>query len=90
MVTGTITEVDSRIRISVTDDGDGIPDGMKDVVFGRFEQVKNKRQGSTQGSGLGLHISKKLAEQMSGCLYYESEVGVGTTFCLEFEEADVD
>ncbi len=61
---------------------------MESQVFGRFEQVENNGQSSTQGSGLGLHISKKLAQQMSGNIFYESQVGVGATFHLEFQLAD--
>lgn len=41
-------------------------------------------QKSTQGSGLGLHISRQLARQMAGDLFYESEVGAGSVFHVEF------
>ena len=84
IVKGAITVTDGRIRLSIKDTGGGIPDGMEGKVFGRFGQVQNSRQGSTQGSGLGLHISKQLAEQLSGRVFYESEIGIGTTFHVEF------
>lgn len=87
-VRGKISEDHGKVRVSIIDSGEGIPDGMEGVVFGRFEQVKNKKQGSTQGTGLGLHISRKLAGKMSGNLSYKSELGVGTEFYLEFEKAD--
>ncbi|MBS1303487.1 ATPase [Loktanella sp. SALINAS62] len=84
IVEGALNVHNGRVRLSIKDSGCGIPDGMEDRVFGRFEQVENSAQGSTQGSGLGLHISKQLAEQLSGELFYESRVGVGTTFHIEF------
>jgi len=87
-VKGIVSEDNGKVRLSIIDSGQGIPGGMEEVVFGRFEQVKNRRQGSTQGSGLGLHISRKLARKMSGNLSYKSELGVGTEFYLEFKKAD--
>ena len=88
VVEGKINQEDECVRLSITDAGCGIAAGMEGSVFGRFEQVKNGGQTTTQGSGLGLHISEKLAKQLSGRLFYESEVGVGTTFHLEFSRAE--
>jgi signal transduction histidine kinase len=84
IVEGTITTSNGLARLSITNSGQGIPEGMERRIFGRFEQVENSYQNSTQGSGLGLHISKKLANQMSGDIFYESELGVSTTFHVAF------
>jgi len=84
VIEGALTVSDERVRLSIKDIGRGIPEGMEGIVFGRFEQLKDSGKSATQGSGLGMHISRKLAKQMSGDLFYESEVGVGTTFHLEF------
>lgn len=83
-VEGTLTTNNGRVRISIIDKGRGIPEGMEERVFGRFGQLDDDGQKSTQGSGLGLHISRQLARQMAGDLFYESEVGVGSTFHVEF------
>ena len=88
VVEGALRTSNGQVRLSITNSGRGIPEGMESQVFGRFEQVKNSGQSSTQGSGLGLHISKKLAQQMSGNIFYESQLGVGTTFHVEFLLAD--
>jgi signal transduction histidine kinase len=88
VVEGVLRNFNGQLRLSITNAGRGIPEGMESQVFGRFEQVENSGQFSTQGSGLGLHISKKLAQQMSGNIFYESQVGVGTTFHVEFQLAD--
>lgn len=84
VVEGMLRISNGQVRLSIKNAGRGIPDGMEGHVFGRFEQVKNSGQSSTQGSGLGLHISKKLAKQMSGDIFYDSQLGVGTTFHVEF------
>jgi signal transduction histidine kinase len=88
VVEGALAIENGRARLSIKDSGRGIPGGMESQVFGHFEQVKNGGQFSTQGSGLGLHISKKLAQQMSGDVFYDSQVGVGSTFHVEFELVD--
>jgi signal transduction histidine kinase len=88
VVEGALRTSDSQITLSIKNAGRGIPDGMEGQVFGRFEQVENSGQSSTQGSGLGLHISQKLAKQMSADIFYESTVGVGTTFHVEFQLVD--
>jgi len=88
VVEGTLRTSDGQVKLSIMNSGRGIPEGMESQVFGRFEQVENSGQSATQGSGLGLHISKKLAQQMSGNIFYESQLGVGTTFHVEFPLAD--
>lgn len=84
IVEGTLKITGDRVRLSIKDTGEGIPEGMEARVFARFGQVQSSKQGSTQGTGLGLHISKQLVEQMSGDIFYESRVGLGTTFHISF------
>lgn len=84
IVEGALSVSDGHVRLSIKDNGRGIPDGMEDQVFGRFAQVKNGGQFATQGSGLGLHISQQLARQMSGKIFYESEVGQGSVFHMDY------
>ena len=88
VVEGMLRTSNGQVRLSIVNAGRGIPEGMESQVFGRFEQVENSGQSSTQGSGLGLHISKKLAKQMSGDIFYESQMGVSTTFHVEFQLVD--
>ncbi|HEY3492394.1 MAG TPA: sensor histidine kinase [Solirubrobacterales bacterium] len=64
-------------RISVADNGVGIPDGMQDRVF---EQFVRAHPGVAEGSGLGLAIAREAVEQMGGRIWLESRSGVGTTF----------
>ncbi|WP_229236061.1 PAS domain-containing sensor histidine kinase [Dyadobacter tibetensis] len=74
MVQGTADQV----RITIQDEGIGIPEGDKDHIFDRFYRAKNA--GTAQGTGLGLNIVQHYVELMGGSIDFQSEVGVGTTF----------
>jgi signal transduction histidine kinase len=75
-----------RVRISVHDQGIGIPDDAKDRVFGRFSQIETSNGRRGGGSGLGLSIAKKIVETHDAAtIDYVSDVGVGSTFFLEFD-----
>ena len=69
------------LRFSVKDTGCGIPQEKQDIVFDPFRQVDEIRLNrKTDGSGLGLSIAKGLVELMHGRIWFESEVGKGSTF----------
>ena len=63
--------------ISVKDDGSGIPVDLRDKLFSPSFTTK------TSGMGLGLAIVKNIVENFSGRIWFETELGVGTTFFLE-------
>lgn len=73
---------DSRIRISVTDTGPGIPEEYLDEVFEPFNRL-DANQGDVEGTGIGLTISKKIIEQLGGEIGVESELGEGSKFWVE-------
>lgn len=79
---GTITisasQDNSKIRVCVSDTGIGIPTAELSRVFERFYKV-NKAQ-ETEGSGLGLNISKHTVEDHGGKIWVESEEGKGSNF----------
>jgi CheY-like chemotaxis protein len=77
----------SRLSIlcfEVEDTGIGIPPDKLEQIFLPFEQVSDARHRS-EGTGLGLTITKNLVEAMNGRLVVESELGRGSTFRLELE-----
>lgn len=75
----SLDTTDDEIRFSVQDTGPGIAREEFGLLFESFRQTRvGARQGS--GTGLGLVISKRLAEAHGGRLWLESEVGVGSTF----------
>ncbi|HTR80311.1 MAG TPA: ATP-binding protein [Bacteroidota bacterium] len=74
-----------RYIISVADNGRGIPPDKQDGLFQKFYQVNRDSQ-EQQGAGLGLFISKKLAELNKGELSFESKEGKGTVFHLSIKK----
>lgn len=72
---------DKNIRVAIADTGLGIAEEEKDQVFESFKQTETGlRKGS--GTGLGMPISKRLAEAHGGDITFTSTVDVGSTFTL--------
>jgi PAS domain S-box-containing protein len=79
---------DGWIDIRVRDTGRGIPAAMVQRVFDPFVQVERSRnETSQQGVGLGLAISRDLAEGMGGTIAVTSTLGNGSTFTLSLPSA---
>jgi len=84
---------DSKIEVSVSDKGVGIPQEYQDKVFERFYRVDNPLTRSSTGSGLGLSIAKGHVEAHGGEIWLESEVGKGSKFFFTLpldEDKDTD
>jgi signal transduction histidine kinase len=75
-----------RVRIEVTDSGDGIPADMLDRVFVPFDRLGADLRG-VEGTGIGLTLSKTFVEAMDGTIGVESTVGKGSTFWVELPAA---
>lgn len=71
-----------KIAISVSDTGVGIEEESLQDIFDEFRQVERAALGDRSGVGLGLSISKKLADLLQGKICVESQYGAGTTFTL--------
>ncbi len=70
------------VRISVKDNGIGIPKDKQNRVFERFGQVKNKMHTEWEGSGIGLFLVKSLVELNGGEIILNSELGKGSEFII--------
>ncbi|HUN63812.1 MAG TPA: ATP-binding protein [Candidatus Sulfotelmatobacter sp.] len=71
---------DDTVIFSVADTGIGIAIQDQERIFQEWEQVEGKIQKTAKGTGLGLPLSKKLAQLLGGDVYVRSEPGVGSTF----------
>jgi CheY-like chemotaxis protein len=72
------------LRLEVSDTGIGIPKAQQEHIFGAFSQVAGQSTRKFGGTGLGLTITKRLAEMMNGVITVQSEPGKGSTFGFLF------
>jgi signal transduction histidine kinase/ActR/RegA family two-component response regulator len=73
---------DQGLRITVADTGPGIPSEALDRLFVPFERLHGRQRG-VEGTGLGLPLSKRLAEAMGGALELTTAVDQGSAFSIE-------
>ena len=76
----SLTVVDTEAQLRVTDRGVGVPDNERGRIFTPF--FRSSRTREISGTGLGLHISRRIAEQHRGRLWLESSSGAGSVFVL--------
>jgi|GEM_PF-407689 len=72
-----------KVRISVTDNGKGIPQNFQKHIFEKFAQADASDTRALGGTGLGLSISKAIVEQHGGRIDFISRVNIGTTFFFD-------
>ncbi|HLX55580.1 MAG TPA: amino acid permease [Ktedonobacteraceae bacterium] len=77
-------------RISVSDQGSGIPPDKQEVIFDKFVRLERDMHGTVRGSGLGLYITRQLVEAMQGAITVQSSgvKGEGSTFSFTLPLAD--
>ncbi|MGD0774832.1 MAG: response regulator [Candidatus Solibacter sp.] len=88
-VSGWLSE--GEVVVSVADTGVGIPEKYRPFLFDEFFRIKDDGAKKTTGTGLGLHISKRIVSEMGGSLDFDSQPGVGSTFRVRvpaWHEAD--
>ena len=74
--------------VSVADSGPGVPDEHKEKIFEKIHQVKQGTKVPGQGAGLGLAISKTIAEAHRGAIWVEDNPGGGSVFYLALPPAE--
>jgi signal transduction histidine kinase/ligand-binding sensor domain-containing protein/DNA-binding response OmpR family regulator len=83
-----LTEKDKQVEIFVSDNGCGISKEASNRMFQPFYQVNAKDSNHPTGFGIGLYLSRKLAEANGGTLHFVSEESIGTTFVLTLPKPD--
>ncbi|PQO26296.1 ATP-binding protein [Blastopirellula marina] len=90
-LSSTFGDVGRRmLRFRVADTGTGIPSDKLETIFEPFMQGDNTTSRSYGGAGLGLPISRRLAELMGGTLIVESSMGQGSAFTLSIPVGDIE
>jgi two-component system phosphate regulon sensor histidine kinase PhoR len=81
----TVRDVPEKrlLRVSVKDQGLGIPPDQLHKVFAKYQRVESAGHKSIAGTGLGLFIVKEYVEKHGGKIWVESEVGKGSDFIFE-------
>jgi len=77
-----ISQNDSEVIVSVTDQGQGIPESELGKLFKPFEKTSVQSTAGEKSTGLGLSIVKNLVLGHKGRIWVESKVGEGSTFCF--------
>ncbi|MBN2274237.1 MAG: response regulator, partial [Bacteroidales bacterium] len=80
---GLQTEQPGWLTFYVKDTGIGIPRNKRDIIFEFFRQADDSHTRKYGGIGIGLAISKKIAEVMKGSISFESMPGKGSKFCFK-------
>ncbi len=78
-----VIDKEDKVFICVKDNGIGIPKDKQEIIFERFRQVNNLYTRDYEGSGIGLSLVKSLVEKHEGRITVNSELGVGSEFCIE-------
>jgi len=81
-VTARLAQRKGRVIISVSDNGYGIPKKEQARLFDKFFRASNILDKEPQGTGLGLYITKSIAEELGGKLSFTSQENKGSTFTV--------
>jgi PAS domain S-box-containing protein len=84
----TLAPGKKRHRITVHDQGAGIPDEFRNRIFGKFAQADSSDSRSKGGTGLGLSIVQEIVARMGGTVSFDSRPGEGTQFHVQLPAVD--
>ncbi|CEO13461.1 two-component sensor histidine kinase [[Clostridium] sordellii] len=81
-----ITSENKEIKISIKDEGVGIPKDRMNFIFTKFGQIDRTLSRNTEGCGVGLALVKEIVNLHKGQIHVQSEEGVGSTFTIILQE----
>jgi PAS domain S-box-containing protein len=77
---------EDKLRVSVSDQGPGIPEHFQHRVFAKFAQADSSATRHQQGTGLGLNITQQIVKRLGGQIGFETRAGRGATFWFDLPE----
>ena len=87
-VTISVAQSEKEVRVSISDQGLGIPPEARQHLFERFYRARNVTIAEIPGSGIGLYIVKSIVDELGGNIRVESELNQGTTFIISLLHAE--
>ena len=78
-----VETINDNARISVHDNGKGIPEAFKPKIFNKFSQADSSDTRKKGGTGLGLNITQAIVLQLKGSINFDSDTEQGTTFYVD-------
>lgn len=87
-ITINIKNLGKKFRLEVVDNGEGIKDSDKEVIWNRYYQASNTYSRNSKGSGLGLSIVKNILEKHGAVYGVNSKINEGSTFWFEMAKND--
>ena len=70
------------MQVSISDTGCGIPHDIQEKIYTKFFRADNARLIKSDGTGLGLYITKSMVEALGGTIRFQSKEGEGTVFVV--------
>lgn len=87
-VTISLSSEEGKTKFSVKDEGNGIPTEDKKKIFEKFYRIGNKATKEAKGTGLGLYLTKKIAQQHRASISVMDNLPVGSIFTIGFSNSD--
>lgn len=84
-VTATLRKFRSGIELQITDEGPGIPDEEKKKIFSKFYRIGNESTRKTKGTGLGLYLCRKIANDHNADISVTNHLPGGSKFVIVFK-----
>ncbi|MEZ4943034.1 MAG: HAMP domain-containing sensor histidine kinase [Saprospiraceae bacterium] len=84
-----LEKIDSQIRLTVRDNGTGIPEALQEKVFDKFFRIQEGNRHDVKGHGLGLSYAAMVVRQHQGRIWVESNPGGGAAFFVQFPAREI-
>lgn len=83
-IDATLKKTDSVVQLEIADEGPGIPDEEKKKIFSKFYRIGNEATRKTKGTGLGLYLCSKIADDHNADILVTNNTPHGSIFVVEF------